>query len=158
MSPLKLVIMCVGSLNLYLLHWHYQQWVAVKRRRGENISPGGRAWFNLFYTHKLFREVAALAGERGPRLNAGALATAYVLFQLLRGVTANFDLGVFGLLDVAAPFCLIPIQREINLQVREANPTADLNARFGPLNIVCLLLGAALLAQDVLGLLAPSPR
>lgn len=156
-SPLKLVLMSLCTLNLYLFYWHHEQWAALKRSRGDNVSPLARAIFSIFYTHKLFGEIADAAGERAAGLHAGLWATAYVGFLIFDRVVSRLDVGGIGLLGLAAPLFVLPIQREINRQLREANPSADLNERFGPLNIVALVLGTGFLGLILIGLFMLPP-
>jgi hypothetical protein len=156
-SPLKFVLMCLGTLNLYLIFWHHEQWAALKRSRGDNISPLGRAIFNIFYTHKLFGQIAAAGGERAAGLHPGLWATAYLGILIFDQVASRIDVGGLGLLGLAAPLCLLPIQREINRQLREADPTANLNERFGPLNIVALVFGVGFLGLILVGVFMPPP-
>lgn len=149
-SPLKLVVMSLCTLNLYLLYWHHEQWTAIKRRRGDNISPLGRAIFSIFFTHKLFGEVAGGAGQRVAALNPGLWATAYVGIVIAGRLMSRTESGL-GLIGFAAPLVLIPIQRELNIQAREADPTADLNETFTGLNFVVLAVGSCLFALVLVG-------
>ena len=154
-TPLKLVVMSLTTLNLYLVYWHYQQWSQLKARRGDDIVPWARAIFSIFFVTRLFDEVRMAGGSRGAALDAGPLAAAYIVVQVADRVAARVDLGVFGLIGLAAAFVVWPVQAEINAQLREHDAGADLNGRFGIGNIVAMCIGAPILALSLLGSLLP---
>lgn len=154
-TPLKLVIMSLATFNLYLIYWHYKQWAQIKLRRGDDIIPWGRALFSIFFVNRLFDEVRMAGGARGASLPAGVLAALYILVLVMDRVAARVDLGVFGLVGLAAGFIVVPVQKEINAQLLAADPGANLNGRFGVANIIGMCIGFPILLLAFVGTFLP---
>ncbi|GDX82051.1 hypothetical protein LBMAG42_38620 [Deltaproteobacteria bacterium] len=154
-TPLKLVLMSLATFNLYLIYWHYKQWALLKAWRGDDIMPWARALFSIFFVNRLFDEVKMAGGSRGASLPAGVLAAGYILVLIVDRVAARVDLGVFGLVGLAAGFIVVPVQKEINAQLVEADPGADMNGRFGVANIIGMCIGFPILALAFVGTFLP---
>ncbi len=155
-TPLKLVVLSMCTLNVYLLYWHYSQWSKLKERRGDDSMPWARALFSIFFVTRLFEEVRAAGGMRGASLAAGPLAAGFIVVQVLDRVAGRVDLGPLGLVGLIAPFLIVPVQNEINAQLREADAAADLNGRFGAGNILAMCIGTPILILAFIGTFMPA--
>ncbi len=155
-TPLKLVLMSLATFNLYLIYWHYKQWTQLKAWRGDDIMPWARALFSIFFVNRLFDEVKMAGGSRGASLPAGVLAAGYIVVLIVDRVAARVELGVFGLVGLAAGFIVMPVQKEINAQLLEADPGANLNGKLGVANIVGMCIGFPILALAFIGTFLPA--
>lgn len=155
-SPLKLVMMSLCTLNVYLLYWHYKQWTTLKERRGDDIMPWARAIFSIFFVTRLFDEVRTAGGMRGAQLAAGPLAAGVIVVQVLDRIAGRVDVGPLGLIGLTAPLFIVPVQNEINAQLRDADPAADLNGRFGAANILAMCIGTPILLLALVGTFMPA--
>jgi hypothetical protein len=153
-SPLKLVLLSLCSFNLYLFYWHHQQWTHWKAR-GHDVMPLARAFFQIFFVTTLFREVRNEAGPESPTWSPELLGVLYVLVSVMDRISSRMDVGPLGLLAFALPFLVLPVQREINRQLREQNPEVNLNEQFSFGNIVVLGLGGLLLLLAIYGSFLP---
>jgi hypothetical protein len=53
-SPKKLAVMSILTLNLYNFYWLYKNWKAVNEAENTNLRSGLRAVFNLIFIRSLF--------------------------------------------------------------------------------------------------------
>src|SRR5689334_3319399 len=63
-SPMKFLIMMVGTMGLYTLYWFYKNWSLLNRKH-KAYWPVMRAVFAIFFTHALFREVDGALRREG---------------------------------------------------------------------------------------------
>lgn len=163
-SRTKLIVLLILTFTLYQLVWFYKNW-ALERRRGEPVLPLARTIFAVLFCYSLFDRVRNRAAGAGVRLQAGLLATGYIVFSIVgnvldRVVPAERFPGVDGitfLLIFVSVFFLVPVQDAINAINKAEAPDHDPNDRFTPLNWVWIILGGIFLALVVLGFLLPEP-
>lgn len=165
-SPAKLILLDLTTLNLYSVYWMYKQWQTIRdsSEYPKNISPFWRAFFSVFFVHELFRTIRMSSSSVDVPTASGSSgqATFWLIITIASNLVSRAD-GVIGLLGIFIGFlAVIPlanVQREINAYLRKVNPAADLNERFSALNIIVIILGTILLALAVLGSLQPAaPR
>lgn len=134
-SPLRLVVLSILSFGLYLFYWTYKNWAAVRKYTKDDVWPILWGWFLwLFFIIPLFLRMRdSLCRDNRPAKGFMAYASAFLilyLFYRLGDVYAerlmNYSLSL-GLTVVytacaalmAAPFFLIPVQRQINAYNKE---------------------------------------
>src|SRR3954468_9015900 len=80
-----IAILQIVSFGLYAVYWFYKHWAVQKRTHGLDIIPLGRAFFAVFFVHRLFRSIKSGARAAGvsPKWDAGAQATVYVMLTLI---------------------------------------------------------------------------
>jgi hypothetical protein len=155
-GSLKLVLLALCTLNLYLVYWQYQQWKHYKAASNADITPWARAIFQIFFVTALFRRVREAGGSAATGPAPELLGGLYVAILVFDRVTQRIDLGVLNMVGLITVFLALPVQQEINRQLREADPEADLNESFSAGNIAVLFFGFLVLVAVVIGNLIPA--
>ena len=157
-SPARLVMLSLITLNIYSLYWFYRNWVAIKEAENRPIWPFWRAIFYLFFTHSLFKKVYRAANNKGyqQKVPSWYWATAYITLILTARLMAQYIAalhlpvwiywGLYFLLVFSPMLCLIPIQQAINFHNRQAHYPLITHFAFGEkiLLVVCLVFYALL--------------
>ena len=171
-SPLKAMILMLGTVGGYALYWHYQNWLMFKQdaqnRQSEDadIIPVVRTIFALFYTHALMSEVETHRNATGRAAtgNSGTSATAIVLITIVSYILSFFPQTssyyvpatvVSLVLVVPLTFAYRAAQKYINASC--GDPQGASNARFTAANIVWLLIGIGLWILVISGLFVGDP-
>lgn len=147
-SPLKLVVMCTVTLQLYGVFWFYKQWTLVRDREHSSIWPAARAIFPVFFIWSLYNKVRDSEVGPGPRLNAGGMAAAWIVLTLMWKAP-----DPYWWIAMAAPIFLIPMQNAMNATNRVITPNHEKNDRFTWLNWVGIVVGLGAIVLAVLGAL-----
>lgn len=166
-SPLKAMILMLGTMGAYALYWHYKNWLMFKREAQNTQSPDAdimpvvRTAFALFFAHALMREVEThrnATGRAAPG-KGGSIATAIVLLTMASYLLSFFPVTsayhvtatVVSLVLVAPlAFAYRAAQNYINASC--GDPQGESNARFTAANIIWLLIGLGLWALVISGL------
>jgi len=130
-SPLRLALMNIFTLNLYSSYWFYKNWKYVKDRDGLDISPFWRCIFSPLFCHSLFKQIrndAEMNKIKKATFNDVALAIGWVVLM----VTVNALLYLNKIvepwpnaaivrlcIDFSLFLFLLPVQGYIN-QVNES--------------------------------------
>jgi hypothetical protein len=150
-SPLKLVVLSVLTLNMYLIYWFYKNWVLIKARERSNILPVMRGIFILFYCYSCYRRMSEQGVSNGlPRLPAGALATVWIASTLVSSLP-----DPYWLLTLFSAPVMIPVQRHVNRLNAILAPGHAPNDRFTAWNWVGIILGGFFVLLVLVGLFLP---
>lgn len=87
-SPLKFLVLWVGSLGIYGSYWCYRNWAYIKRRDDARIMPVARAIFSVFWYYPLYADLRKTADQSGtpnklphPAI-AGLLAAGFLILNV----------------------------------------------------------------------------
>lgn len=155
-SQVKLVVLTLMTLNFYLFYWTFKQWKAIKLRDGVDISPFWRTVFSVFYINSLFTDIRTNAVQAnipyGP--STATLSGMYIGAAILGNIGSRLDFTPLWFLSFLLVVPVSMIQKEANAVVLQSNPHADMNEQFTGLNILTMVVGLALWALVILGLVA----
>lgn len=152
-SPLKLVIMCLGTFTFYQLYWIYKNWRLYQQRTGDDIWPAARTIFGVFFIYQLFKQINVQAQQRQVAgFAAGLAAIGWIVLSLMWNLP-----GAFGLLPILSTFCLVPAQLAASRVNDAAAPGHDQNSRLKGWNWLAVVLGLPFLAMAVFGAFLPQP-
>jgi|GEM_PF-2153558 len=121
-----IVILQIVSFGLYAVYWFYQHWAVQKRTRRLEIYPWARAFFAIFFVHRLFeliRNGARSSGMSRP-WDARSQATLYVVLVLAARISGQIGSDQLAALVVsvgltaASAMPLVAAQRVANLANR----------------------------------------
>ena len=122
-STRKMLILFFATFGLYQLHWNFQNWQLHKRATGESVWPLPRAIFAIFFTHSLYREIAAYDSTGGRRNWDSDVHASGMVFLLFIGYVLSWVGTNSTFLDVASILLLIPaglllksVQVEVNIR------------------------------------------
>lgn len=95
-GPWKVVVLMVFTFGFYRIYWFYQQFRA-RAANGEDSIPFVRAILHVFFTHRLFADIAQWKPDDEPEpmfdisSSNGGLATSYVGSAVLDSVASRYD-------------------------------------------------------------------
>jgi hypothetical protein len=146
----KLAVMTLCTFGIYEIYWFYQNWKSVQRLTGEKLNAPIRAVFYPLTSYFLFRRIREQAQrlQVDVTIKAGALATFLFLFSAASRLPHPYWL--FSLL-VFLP--LVSVQLAVDEINRKVAPEADRNGRFGPWNVLVIVIGGLLLILSIVHLL-----
>ena len=147
-SPIKLAVMSIVTLNLYQIYWFYKHWQAVKER-GQDVMPLARAFFAIFFVHSLFKETVetARATSVQPSTRPGTQTLAFILLALGWRLPDPFwFLGLLAFLP------LLPMQNDV-ARIHRALGLPPENESLTALNILAIIVGGTLIFFAILGLI-----
>jgi hypothetical protein len=157
-STRKMLILFFATIGLYQLHWNFQNWQLHKRATGESVWPLPRAIFAIFFTHSLYREIAAYDSTGGNRrwdsdVHASGMAFLLFISYALSWVGTNSTF-----LDVASILLLIPVGLllkavQVEVNIRSGDPSGSSNDNFTAANIVWCVIGGLIWFLVAIGLL-----
>jgi len=164
-SVSKLVMLFLATFGIYGVYWFYKHWDRQRQAYGLSIWPIARGIFAIFFTHSLFKaiDVSARQNNVSPSWDAGTQATIYVVLVVVSrvleraeslpgGTGMTLSLVSMGLaLSSDLPLC--SAQQVAN--AASGDPEARSNSKLGGLNIVFMLLGLALWALIIVGIVMP---
>jgi hypothetical protein len=136
-SSTKLVLLTATTAGLYEFWWMHRNWMALRDRFGERVSPFWRTLLRVFTSYSLFSRLEQRGRQHGLALAVwpGALAIAYALAFVAGQTTA-------GLLAFTAGAPLLPA----NALARRLNQTLAPNAPavvgWSKLNVIWLIFAA----------------
>lgn len=150
-SAVKLAVMCLCTLNVYLIYWFYKHWQLVKERENSDIRPFWRGFFAIFFAYSLFKIVREVGVGLGLRtLPAGPLAAGFILTSLAWRLP-----DPYSLISFFAIFFILPVQAYINRANTLAEPNHDRNSRFVGWNWVAIVVGGGVFLLALLGMFLP---
>ncbi len=162
-SPLKFVLLSILTFTLYFVYWFYRNWRQVQERDNSAIWPAPRGFFFIFFTHSLFGDINDRLKQTGSdfKWRPMALATVFVLVTFLGNLIDHLiPMDDYSLFALTVPFMaiflgtflLLPAQKAANAASNDIGGTS--NARFTAANWVWMLLGGAIWALNLLGIVA----
>jgi hypothetical protein len=161
-SVRKLVILNVLTFTLYSLYWFYKHWAELRTRYGVEGVPLLRAIFQIFFVHRLFKQIDVVTREEGfsPSWKPGEQATLFIVLLLGGCLLGNvggipgtlLDLGV----SLASVVPLAEAQKCANLA--SGDPEGRRNARWSVGEILVAGLGALLTLEIVWTVLSGTLR
>ena len=154
-SLVKFGIMSFATCGLYELYWMYKNWVLVKDRTGENISPFWRSFFAFFWIYALLDRSRKTMSEIDPRskpgeLLAGPFAVGYILLSLSYKLPDPFSFISF--------FSFVPllfVQMVLNEVNSRVVPGCPINSKFTWINWIWLVIFSIVLVLAIIGLCLP---
>jgi hypothetical protein len=121
-STSTLAVLQLVTFGLYSVYWFYKHWAVQKRARRLDISPFGRAFFAIFFVHRLFSAIDQGARATGvsTKWKHRSQATLYLMLALVGGFRGSFGSDVLPFiaslaLNAASILPLIAAQRVANL-------------------------------------------
>lgn len=160
-SKTKFFVLFFATLGAYQLYWFYMHWARYRRYHKTQLWPVARAIFSLFFTHSLGGEIAQRLERTGVRhrWSPGALATGYVIFQIIGSICDRLSakdvgspttdiVGLVALLPVS--YCLWGIQNAANIACNE--PNGESNQTFTWANWLWIVFGMLLWGLVLIGL------
>ncbi len=158
-APRKFWILLLSTAGTYQIYWFYRHWKAQKAATGERMWPVMRSLFAIFFTHSLFRRMAAANDSAVRPLSIHA--TLFVVLTILDTVVSRMAQQ-----DIGSPWTdilellLIPVlgiflaaaQNQANLAC--GDPEGSFNDDLTAANALWILLGFVLWGVIVFGLLA----
>jgi hypothetical protein len=147
-SPVKLVVLSIGTLGIYQIYWFYKQWVLIQKHSEPDIVPWGRAVFSILWCYSCFDSVRRDEEHLGleHKLPAPLLAAGWIITSLCWRLPEPYSLC--GLIS---HFLLIPVQLHINRINTLVVPEHDRNARFSAWNWLGAISGGIMLTLIVIG-------
>lgn len=156
----KFLLLMILTLGAYSLYWFYRNWSLLNRVH-KIYWPIPRAIFSIFFTHSLFGEVDSQLRKRGVdhRWSPGLLATIFVVAtiasRIFDRVTAD---DVSPSVLVASFLFLVPMiwplyRAQLAINLSQDDPDGTTNAELTAANILWMVLGGALWALILFGLL-----
>jgi hypothetical protein len=148
----KFLVLCLATFGLYELYWFYQNWKRIKERMRSDIWPVARAFFALFFTHALLRDVTIAAAEADvrPRFKVQSAAWAFIGLTLMNRLP-----DPYSFVAVLAFLPLVPVQDTINEIHARVAPNADTNASFGLGNWIAIGVGVIVWVLSMAALFLP---
>ena len=156
-SITKLAVLSVMTFGLYEFYWMYKQWKAIRDHDGAYLSPFWRAFFSLFFVHKLFDDIrrrSYLADLQG-NIPAGFMAVIYIVCALLGRIGDKADSNVLWLCSFLTVLPLTVMQSAVNRYVRHCDKNAPMNENISAWNMLAILLGGGVWALVLYGLTNP---
>ena len=159
-APRKFLLLMILTLGAYSLYWFYRTWSLLNRVH-KIYWPIPRAIFSIFFTHSLFGEVDGQLRTRGVdhRWTPGMLATIFVVATIASRVfdRVTADDASPGILVVSFLF-LVPMiwplyRAQLAINLSQDDPDGATNAELTAANILWMVLGGALWALILFGLL-----
>lgn len=82
-SPLKLMIMSVGTFGIYDLYWFYKNFCHIKQKNNLDIMPFWRAFFAPLWSYSAFEYIQDELKDKqiSLKIYAGLLAVLYFIIQ-----------------------------------------------------------------------------
>lgn len=149
-SRRKFLLLFLATMGMYAIYWTYRNWRAYKAASGENLWPGVRGVFLVFFTHSLFRHVDEALQRRGLDIqwSPGGDATLIVVITILSNFLDRLGSRMpdTPLLDIVSLLILVPLawlymraQRAINAAC--GDPEGSGNANYSVANWIFLVVG-----------------
>jgi hypothetical protein len=150
-SVTKLIVMCLCTLGLYQIYWHYRNWRCIKERDRSKIQPALRSLFSIFFCYPCFARIRKDTSEAGgEKIPAGLLAIGWIVVSLSSQLPDPFWLS-----SLLAFLFLIPVQQAVNRFNVQVMPAHDPNASFSVWNWVWIIVGGLLLFAALVGTFLP---
>lgn len=119
-TVLSFCLLCFLSLGVYYFFWFYKHWVYLREEKQEDISPGMRTLFTVFFGGVLFSRFFKLAREKGFR----PLMPAWPLFLLfLTSVLLAQISSLAALIALFSFLFLVPVVRAMNYYYLAEHPS-----------------------------------
>jgi hypothetical protein len=147
----KLLLLSVLTLGLYNVFWFYRNWVRLRERTGQRLSPFWRSFFSVLWASTLFGEVKRQARDADVRSGWSPLGLALVYL----GLTSLWRLPTgWALLGYLTVLALVPVQHTINRLAAERGAKPDASFRLA--HVPVFVLGGIFLLLVVIGSLMPA--
>jgi hypothetical protein len=164
-STTKLVVLYLTTFGLYGLYWFYAHWQAQKQAFGSKIWPIARGIFSIFFATQLFKSIDVQARQAGHHTtwNPSTNAAVYIVLVVGARLASRFDrsddptlLGLVTLaVGLAAVLPVVTAQKVANLAAGDEHGQS--NSSLTALNVVAMLLGAAVWALVLIGTFMADP-
>jgi hypothetical protein len=160
-SKKKLLILSLLSFGLYTYVWAYKNWSLYKQANQADMLPVARAFFFIFFIHKLYRLAYRRVVESGRKFDFDFEQWATVFVVLTVGANM-FDAAAArieawsaykNLTMLAIPICAYILQQSQGLiNFAAGDPDGESNDRFSPWNYLVIVPGVVVWGLTFLGL------
>jgi len=149
-SMMKFLVLSVCTFGIYQFYWFYTNWRIIKRREGSNISPFWRTFFIFLFCYALFDRIRKSAASLnvGTGINPGLLTAVWIGISLAVNLPEPYML--IGFFQVLA---LVPVQTAVIAINARSAPGHDPNRRFGPFQIIGVIILGAFFVLTVIAIL-----
>ena len=160
-SQKKLLILSLLSFGLYTYVWAYKNWSLYKKTNQADILPLARAFFFIFFVHKLYRLAYRRVVESGRKFDFDfeQWATVFVVVtvgaNVFDAVAARVEalFAYKSLTLLALPLCAYILQQsQALINFAAGDPEGQSNARFNPWNYLVIVPGIVMWGLTFLGL------
>jgi hypothetical protein len=160
-SPRKFWLLFLLTGGVYCIAWFYQNWAHFKRAtKDDDIWPGPRGLFNIFFAHSLGRMIEATIKRDGTdyEWDSSTTATLYVISMLVGGLCDRLawrDIGLPATQLIAvvsipvSGWLLFGFQRAVNAACRD--PRGESNNTMNWVNWVWMVIGSIWMAFVLYG-------
>lgn len=160
-SRKKMALLYVFTLGSYCIYWFYKHWKIQKSQSGEDYWPIPRAIFYVFFTHSLFRKIAeGRWNTTYTDWRHRGLATLFVVLTIISNILDRIsmrhdEIGLTDVVSYAIMFiCLYPLWvAQGHANEAAGDPEGKSNSRISIYNIFFIIIGVALWAYFIMGLL-----
>jgi hypothetical protein len=146
------VLLCIVSFGIYEIYWFYKNWKFIKENNKLNISPFWRAIFAYFFAYGLFKNIFALAKEKGYKgeHSPGFLTFCFIAISILWKLPDPYWLiSMFSFLPLTA------VVKVLNYYWRQEQPNLKERTRFSGGEIALLVVGGRFLILVLIGIFMP---
>ncbi len=160
-SPVKFLILYIGTFGFYHLYWFYKNWSLYKQAYGQSMWPVMRALFDIFFTHSLFERVDNKLAivENEYQWSYSNLATLYVVFSIIGNICDRLSTKSIGspFTDVVGLF-VFPItvwilyKAQLAINIACEDPEGSRNSQFTLLNYFWIFIGLIVWALIGIGI------
>lgn len=121
-SPEKLAILSIITLNLYPLYWFYKNWLVAKEKEKLNVSPFWRAFFAPLFADSLFKIILTASQKQGYKGNYSPLflAIVFIIFYIAWKFSDSW-----GIIYFLVFIPLLPVQKAIDFINSKNNPNLN---------------------------------
>ena len=144
----RFVLLCIMSIGIYQIYWFYKSWKFIKERRKSNISPLWRTFVMPFYTYSLFKNIFALAEDKGYKKqhSPGFLTFVFIVLTIILILPIPYSLiSLFSFVP------LITVVKAFNYFWQQEKPDLQEKTRFSRGEIALLIIGGIVLILIMIG-------
>jgi hypothetical protein len=149
----KLLVMSVCTFGVYEFYWFYMNWKLEQVRSSKKMMPFWRALFSVVWAQSLFERIARRAQDEGVRPQFSPSPMAFLFLVLMLSMKLPDPYWVISLLTIVP---ILRVHRTAIAINRRATPDAPVNAKFGALNILGVVIGGLALLVLVLDVFFPA--
>ncbi|MGH1374134.1 MAG: hypothetical protein ACRBBW_18985 [Cellvibrionaceae bacterium] len=153
-SPLKLVIMSIGTFGIYDLYWFYKNFCHIKQKNNLDIMPFWRAFFAPLWSYSAFDHIQNEMNEQEIPLNIYAALFA-VLYFLVQACWRLPD--PYWLISIFSFLLIIPANNATTRINQKTKPEFVQNSKLKGWNWVAVLLGVPFMALAIIGTFLSAP-
>jgi curved DNA-binding protein CbpA len=141
-STLKLGLMSICTFGLYEAFWFYKNWLLIRERTGQNISPSLRALFSTIWAYSCFKHINNFAQKKNVEESVPAIFLAISYFFLW--LSWNLP-GQYWLISLLSFVTIIPANNLATNLNKRLIPGFNNNDNFSAWNWAAVFFGTTAL-------------